>query len=262
MAGLNLIVCLASAAACVTINAIGDLVTTLKDSSREYAPPQLSRRGPTLWKLFLLRALFVVLGLVAWFVTQHLIGARAYHGTIEDGILSLLTPVHQYLLDHAGARNALLITSSLGIDSLAVFLLLRSIFGPTIRPFLGLLVVFGLRQIFQALCVLPEPEKMIWVYPGFPSLLVTYGVSNDLFFSGHTALAVFGAVELARLRRGLIPLGIAIAVFEVVAVLALRAHWTMDVYAGAVTALLVALVAGPMARPVDRLLGRITGAQR
>ena len=27
----------------------------------------------------------------------------------------------------------------------------------------------------------------------FPSLLVTYGVSNDMFFSGHTAMAVLGA---------------------------------------------------------------------
>jgi hypothetical protein len=38
---------------------------------------------------------------------------------------------------------------------------------------------------------------MIWRYPGVPSLLVTYGTSNDLFFSGHTALAVYGSIELA-----------------------------------------------------------------
>ncbi|MCE9518747.1 MAG: phosphatase PAP2 family protein, partial [Verrucomicrobia bacterium] len=88
---------------------------------------------------------------------------------------------------------------------------------------------------------------------------VTYGVSNDLFFSGHTALAVFGAIELARAgRTGLKLLAIAIALFEVVTVLVLRAHYTMDVYAGAVTALFIGLLAGKLAAPCDRWLGRAT----
>jgi membrane-associated phospholipid phosphatase len=78
-------------------------------------------------------------------------------------------------------------------------------------------------------------------------------------------MAVFGAIELARLARTprtkafLIPLGIAIALFEMFTVLALRAHWTMDVYAGAVSALLIACVVTRLAPPVDRLLARVTG---
>jgi PAP2 superfamily len=205
----------------------------------------------------MLRLSLVILGLAAWFLTQHLIGSRPYNGHIDDGLLALLSPAHSYLLTHAAARNALLISSSAIIDILALFLLGRAVFGPTIRPFLGLLILFGLRQIFQALCVLPMPEEMIWPKegPGFPSLLVTYGVSNDLFFSGHTALAVFGAVELVRWGgKKLLAVGIAIALFEMLAVLALRAHWTMDVYAGAVTALLVGFIAGKIAPSVDRAL--------
>jgi hypothetical protein len=45
-----------------------------------------------------------------------------------------------------------------------------------VRPFLGLVIVLGLRQIMQALVALPAPPNLIWHYPGFPSLLVTYGV--------------------------------------------------------------------------------------
>lgn len=219
------------------------------------APPRV--RGGY-WKGVGIRAVLVVLALVAWFGTQSAIGSRqAAAGTLpieSDGILQALTPMHGYLAQHAWARNGLLILSSAGIDFLGLFLLFRAIFGPTMRPFVGLLALFGLRQIFQTLCVLPAPEGIIWSSPGFPSLLVTYGVANDFFFSGHTAMAVFGAVELARIHRRLIPVGIAIALFEAGAVLALRAHWTMDVYAGAVTALLVASYAGMMARPVDRWL--------
>ncbi len=241
---------------------VWSFIVTVTDEPRLSYASQFPRgEKPRLGRLWALRALSVALGLVAWFVTQGLIGSRVYHGTIDDGVLILLAPIHTYLLEHMAARNALLISSSAIIDVLALFILARAIFGPTIRPFLGLLLLFALRQIFQAICVLPMPEGMIWPKegPGFPSLLVTYGVSNDLFFSGHTALAVFGAVELVRWGgRRLIPLGVAIALFEATAVLCLRAHWTMDVYTGAVTALLIAMIASKLAPPVDRMMAKIT----
>jgi hypothetical protein len=171
--------------------------------------------------------------------------------------------MHQYLLDHPRTANGLLITSSAFIDLFALFLLARAIFGPTFRPFIGLLMLFALRQICQALCALPPPEEMIWRNPGFPSLVVTYGVANDLFFSGHTAIAVFGAVELARLgRRWLGVLGFGIALFEVATVLTLRAHYTMDVFTGAVTALLVAGVAAKISPGCDRILAGLTGRKQ
>lgn len=204
------------------------------------------------------RLLLVVAGLAAWFWTQSLIGARASApGTIGDGVLEATAPINAFLHANPSWAKALLIASSLVIDLLGVFLLGSAILGPTVRPFLGLLMVFALRQLCQGLCALPPPEGMIWEYPGFPSLLVTYGVSNDLFFSGHTAIAVFGATELARLNfRGARLAGMAIALFEATTVLVLRAHYTMDVFTGAVTALLVAGVAERVAPAVDRWLDR------
>jgi membrane-associated phospholipid phosphatase len=118
-----------------------------------------------------------------------------------------------------------------------------SVFGPSFKPFLGLLILFVLRQLAQATAALPVPKGIIWRDPGCPSLFVTYGVSNDLFFSGHTALAVYGAMQLAVLQiPALTALGIVIAVLQVVAVIALRAHWTMDVLAGVFAALAVGLL--------------------
>jgi len=207
------------------------------------------------------RLILVVLGLATWFWTQSLIGQRALSGQVIGDELHVLTaPAHQYLLDHPRAGNGLLIASSAGIDLFALFLLGRAIFGPTFRPFIGLLMLFALRQICQALCALPPPEAMIWRNPGFPSLVVTYGVANDLFFSGHTAIAVFGAVELARLgRRWLGVLGVGVALFEVATVLTLRAHYTMDVFTGAVTALLVAVVAAKISPWCDHALAGLRG---
>jgi hypothetical protein len=177
--------------------------------------------------------------LVVWFGTQSWIGTRSLPGTgIGDGLQAATAPVNSYLLTHPAAANALLLVSSGIVDILGVFLLAKWIFGGSLRPFLGLVIVLGLRQVMQACVALPAPPNAIWHNPGFPSLFVTYGVAHDYFFSGHTAIAVLGAGELTRVGRPwLTAFAVSIVVFEMFAVLALRAHYTMDVFTGGVTAL-------------------------
>ena len=182
--------------------------------------------------------------LVVWFWSQKLIGAKGVPDlAIGDRIHSATASANFYLHMHPFAANVLLIGSSAIIDLLGVFLLARWIFGGALRPFLGLVIVLGLRQIVQWLVALPAPPNAIWHYPGFPSLLVTYGVSNDYFFSGHTAIAVLGVTEITRFgKRWLTVLGVLIALFEVATVLVLRAHYTMDVFTGIVTGLYAAYI--------------------
>ena len=116
------------------------------------------------------------------------------------------------------------------------------------------------RQICQMLCPLPAPSGMVWRYPGVPAILVTYGTANDLFFSGHTAIAVYGAATLAGHwgTSGLV-LGLAIALFEAITVLVLRAHYTMDVFTGIVCALWVYTLSGKLAPHVDALIRQSVG---
>ena len=214
-------------------------------------------------RVYLVRFLVTLLAVGLWFWTQSLIGSRVLPGSgLGDGMHSLLAPVNLYLHLHPASTNVLLIVSSFFIDALAVFLLGSWIFGPSARPLLGLVLVLALRQLMQALVALPAPPGMLWHYPGFPSLLVTYGVANDFFFSGHTAVAVLGALELARRnRRWLTALAVAIVVFEILTVLALRAHYTMDIFAGILAALGAAQVSERMAPQLDRWLCRIGGAR-
>ena len=206
----------------------------------------------------LLRVVLVIVGLVAWFGTQTLIGQMGFpEGGIGDRLFTLLTPLHAYLVENPRAADALLITSSAVIDLFAIFVLAASIFGPSIRPFLGLLLLFFLRQICQALVALPAPEGMIWRYPGLPSLLVTYYVANDFFFSGHTAIGVYGAIEMARTgKRWLTVVGVAGAVYAAFSVLVLRAHYTMDVFTAVIAALLAGVVADRLAPRIDQALSR------
>lgn len=206
-------------------------------------------------RLLFHRLALTAIALIIWFWSQRLIGACGAPAiAISDQLHALTAPVNLYLHAHASAANFLLIVSSGIIDLLGIFLLARWIFGASVRPFLGLVIVLGLRQIVQGLVALPAPPDSIWHYPGFPSLLVTYSVSNDYFFSGHTAIAVLAITEVARLgKRWLTALGILVAIFEIATVLALRAHYTMDVFTGIVTGLYAAYLAGCISAALNRV---------
>jgi len=205
-----------------------------------------------------MRLVVAAIGVAAWFGTQALIGQRplASYG-IGDGLHLLTAPLNQYLIENPQAANGLLIVSSALVDMLALFILAEWLFGRSVRPLLGLAILLALRQLMQALCALPKPNNMIWHYPGFPSLLVTYGVANDFFFSAHTAIAVFAATELARLGRSwLKALAVFIIAFEAATVLVLRVHYTMDVFTAIITALYVAHITERISPGLDRRLAR------
>jgi hypothetical protein len=194
-----------------------------------------------------LRLLLIGGGLGAWFVTQRLIGSRtAGERGIADQLHRLTGGANDWLHRHPRAADALLIGSSLGVDAVTLFVLAYAVLGPSFTPFWGLLCLFLMRQACQAVVVLPAPPGIIWRDPGFPSLFVTYQVGNDFFFSGHTALAVYGAIQLATLGIPLLTgLGILTAILQMVLVIILRAHWTLDVVAGLFAALMVGALFWP-----------------
>lgn len=207
-----------------------------------------------------LRAGFVAAALVLWFWTQRLISRKAPTGNrVGDRLHDWSAPLHAWLTANPGAANLTLIATSALIDLLGLYLLGSAIFGPTLRPFVAILILFGLRQGCQAVCTLPTPPGAIWRNPGFPSLLVTYGTSNDFFFSGHTAISVLGAVELAQNAPvWLAGLGALIAMIEASTVIILRAHYTMDVFAALFAAWGADVIAQHVAPALDLWLGHLS----
>lgn len=206
--------------------------------------------------IILVRTGLVVAGIVAWYWTQSVLGKRvpkvANEIPLTDGIHVLTARFHARYATNIAAGNRLLIASSLVIDLLGAYLLGSAVFGVSIRPYLGLVMVFALRQVCQMLCPLPAPSGMVWRYPGVPAILVTYGTANDLFFSGHTAIAVYGAATLAGHWGSIgLVLGLGIAFFEAITVLILRAHYTMDVFTGIICALWVYSLSGAVAPWLD-----------
>jgi hypothetical protein len=194
------------------------------------------------WQSFGWRAAAVAAALALWFWTQALLGRKPVaRDGIGDVVHDLTARWNRYFASHPRAANVAMAAGSVGIDLTGLALIAAALLGPTFAPFLAIIVLFGLRQISQGLCTLPPPPGIVWHDPGFPTLLVTYEVRNDYFFSGHTALAVLGAIEAARLgppwlavAAGLVALG------EAALVLVLRAHYTMDVIAAVFAAFFAA----------------------
>ena len=192
-----------------------------------------------------LRAAVIALGIGAWFTSQSLVSSReSRDGAIGDAVHEWTRPLNAWLARDHRAANALLTISTAFIDIFGLFLLGSALFGPSVRPGVGLLILLAFRQVAQGLCALPTPASMIWRKPRFPALFVTYRVANDFFFSGHTAVATLGAIELAHVAPAWIAaIGALIAVGEGLTVLILRAHYTMDVLTAAVAAFVAANLA-------------------
>jgi len=197
---------------------------------------------------FALRFLTIAMGLAAWFISQSLIGARGCReGTIGDAVHDWTARLNRWLARRPGMTNALLITTSGFIDLFGLFLIGSALFGPSLQPGIALLLLFVFRQVSQLTCALPNPPGMIWQHPGFPSLLVTYHVANDFFFSGHTAIATLGAIEVAKVAPWWVAVAAAaIACLEAATVLVLRAHYTMDVLAAVFAAFFAAALAASL----------------
>lgn len=201
----------------------------------------------------LIRVSVIAGALVVWFWTQKLI-ARKSGGLsgIGDGMHLLTDTWHRYFATNESSANRALVVSSFFIDVLGISLIAISIFGGSFVPFIGIIIVFSLRQISQLCCTLPPPPGIIWRNPGFPTALVTYDVGNDFFFSGHTALAVLGAIELCHLGPWWLgAAAVFIALGEALIVLVLRAHYTLDVVTGAFAAWFAADMAARVAPLVD-----------
>jgi len=196
----------------------------------------------------------VAIGLFDW--SELVVGNAGLREGINDGLLVFFSPANVLLNANPRLADAILIAISLLVDVAGVGLMIWSVFGKTVRPCIGLFLLYGLRQTVEMFCGMPAPEGMIWRYPGFPSLLVNYHVMNHFFFSGPTALIVYPVAELSTLPRCWVTaIGIVCILFVISALFSLRAHYTMDVFAGIVTPLFAILAASPIAKVLDPILG-------
>lgn len=202
-----------------------------------------------------LRVLIALMLFFVWHLTQQLISSQKAEisfgsNAILDQSFEFSASINHFLNENKEVSRILLIFMSIEIDLITVLIFVKGIFGRSFKPIIGLVLVMMLRQMSQFFVSFPIPDGMIWFDTGFPTLFVTYSVKNDFFFSGHTALTVYGSLVLFKssytqensVRIWVVLKKIApwfLILFQVSALIVLKAHYYMDIYAGFMTALAV-----------------------
>ena len=200
---------------------------------------------------------FSLLGL--WHLSQTLLehSKKSLGGISYDRGHVWLQPVNDFLHNHTTIANAVLIITSAHVDIVLVGMALWGIFGKTLRPLLCILFLLIFRECSQFLVSAPIPVGMIWNYPGFPSLIVTYYTSLDFFFSGHTGSATLSVLEIGRRHyknKILLIVAILLLFMEVFCILSMRFHYTADVITGIFAAATAFQLAVYLSPATDKLL--------
>jgi hypothetical protein len=212
---------------------------------------------PRQWSFRGLQALTVVAVYAVWLYSQDLLErSRGVVTGIMDHTHDALAAANVFFNAHPTVTNAVLILSSLELDVAALSMVAFFFVRRELRPLLSLWIVLLMRQLCQASVSMPKPEGMIWHYPGFPSIVVTYGASNDFFFSGHMALATLLAAELtvqgAARRKQMVAWGVIGA--QALVILSMRFHYVTDVVAGFLAAIVATQFSSAVGRRLDERL--------
>ena len=110
-------------------------------------PTEPNSEKPSPWRLRGVRLAAIILGLLLWHLTQSMIGQRAeVQSATENAIVDqahvLTADWNRALNENKTTANWLLIISTGLIDLVGIWLLVLSIGGKTIRPFVALLILF------------------------------------------------------------------------------------------------------------------------
>jgi hypothetical protein len=209
---------------------------------------------PRLWSVRALQAAAVAAAYGAWLLSQHLLEkSRGVVTGFTDHTHDLLAGANAYLNAHPSLADLVLAVSSFEVDLAAASMVAFFFIRRESRPLLALWLILIMRQLCQATVSIPPPDGMIWHYPGFPTLVVTYSTSTDFFFSGHMALATLLAAEMTAqsASRGKQTVAWGIAFAQALVILSMRFHYVTDVAAGGLAAVAATQLADTCGRWVD-----------
>lgn len=184
------------------------------------------------------RQIFLLFGFFCfWQISQYLLSVNTpIQQEIIDESHKMIAGINIFLQNHTNITRIIIIITSLMIDINVLFVCGNSLWKRKYQPLYIIIAGLTLRQICQFFNRLPVPENMIWFHPQIPSLLVTYSVSNDFFFSGHTFIAMLVGSEIIKKPRLLAKIyGFMFIIIEITFVIVTNGHYFMDVYAAIAT---------------------------
>lgn len=201
---------------------------------------------------------FVIITVITVLALNTIYGFALPKGEVaclDDRLFNLTAPINAYFGTHSLQKHILLATSSLLIDSLILITAIHWVlYSKTWRLAIGLLFFYLFRGIVQCLFQMKFPNGYLWDYPNFPSLTVSYLKTNDFFFSGHVGLPILIAREWkANNKNILFGISIGICVIEIITMIFLRGHYTIDLITGVIFALYFYDISASLSKYVDNI---------
>ena len=128
---------------------------------------------------------------------------------------------------------------------------------------MAMLVFYGFRIIVQQIFFVEYPQGYLWGWPGFFSLFVPYGSTPDFFYSGHVGVCMLHVLEFYAIGWYWMSAYALLAMFlQIFLMVALRSHYTMDMFAGIVFAHYFWIMSEKYSFVIDWYIFRIPLAKR
>jgi hypothetical protein len=176
---------------------------------------------------------------------------------IVDKVQDWFLGANEYIMSNPALRNGMQILCSGFMDIMflgtGAFWIMR---GNSSRLVVTTLIFYIVRAIVQSLWFSPFPSSGYWWDdPGFPSLVVPYGIGSDFFFSGHIGFVTICALEWKKNKNPLIASVIAIGgVYTAFILLTYKVHYSIDLFVGVTFAHYVYLMVDAYKEKIDSFL--------
>lgn len=185
------------------------------------------------------KILSLILVYIIWHQTQIFLSTNiTAPNSIVDKLhdSNIFSLINLFLSENIAFTKYNFILSSMLIDISAIYIIINYLRADNSKTLFIFFFGLILRQLCQFINRLPVPQNMIWFYPDFPSILVTYDIENDFFFSGHTFIALAAGLEILSNKNYLYKCcGLFFMAYEILFIISINGHYFMDIYAAFTT---------------------------
>ena len=153
---------------------------------------------------------------------------------MNDWIFENTKGLNEWFKENKTRRNVLLIFCSGLLDVNMLISFYKFVMcSKTYRFIICILVFYVMRAALILIFDMPYPQGYNWGYPGWLSLFVPYGKTNDFFYSGHVGICMITFMEFkANECHKLAIYSLFVMIAEIFLMLATRAHYTIDMVSG------------------------------
>ena len=177
--------------------------------------------------------------------------------TIIDKFHQSTTQLNRKLFEDAYLRNFLLIASSITMD--ISFIVSMGYFiakSKSLKILITIVFFFSLRIITQFVYSIATPNDYLWIYPGFPSIIVSYVKSNAFLFNSQIGLIFICFLYFLRYRNYImIGFSLISIIIHSILLIALRGAFSVDIISSIIIAHFSYLLVNEYIGLIDNYIG-------